>query len=284
MTNNNNLSFGKRYGYEPVDVPFQYDDMDESLRMELWNIFYLIMIKFDSFDFSTVKEFTWPFFFKEPIDEMPDEYYFKDYVKDFILQGVWYRVYEFFEYLFAFDGLEDKQLVDIFEYNVNRGLKTHNSGYFLHEGKFIRLIEDEEIEEIQKVGANAEKYGLAGIRGHLDSALEFISMKPEPDFRNSIKESISMVEVISRTIESDANTLGKALTRLGRNQRINSTLRSGFEKLYGYTNGKNGIRHANLDEKDEVDYEEARFFLVSCSAFTNYLIEKARKGDLLNDA
>jgi len=36
-----------------------------------------------------------------------------------------------------------------------------------------------------------------------------------------------------------------------------------------------------MDEKS-VDYEAAKFFLVSCSAFTNYLIEKARKEGYLS--
>jgi hypothetical protein len=89
-----------------------------------------------------------------------------------------------------------------------------------------------------------------------------------------------MVEVISRIIEPSENTLGKALNKLDKHQKISNTLKSGFEKLYAYTNDKNGIRHALMDEPS-VDFEDAKFFLISCSAFTNYLIEKAKKDNLL---
>ncbi len=36
-------------------------------------------------------------------------------------------------------------------------------------------------------------------------------------------------------------------------------------------------------EDESIDIEDARFFLVSCSAFTNYLIEKAKKENLLTE-
>ena len=88
-----------------------------------------------------------------------------------------------------------------------------------------------------------------------------------------------MVEAISRIIEPTENTLGKALNKLNGNKKINKTLKIGFEKLYAYTNDKNGIRHALMDDEN-IDLEDANLFLVTCSAFTNYLIEKARKENL----
>ena len=44
-----------------------------------------------------------------------------------------------------------------------------------------------------------------------------------------------------------------------------------FDKLYGYTSDADGIRHALLEE-DKVTFEQAKFMLVVCSAFTNYVI------------
>ena len=50
-------------------------------------------------------------------------------------------------------------------------------------------------------------------------------------------------------------------------------------QLYGYTSDADGIRHALLDESD-LDFEDAKFMLVSCSAFTNYLKGKAIKAGI----
>lgn len=49
-------------------------------------------------------------------------------------------------------------------------------------------------------------------------------------------------------------------------------MKSAFEKLYGYTSDANGIRHAGNIGGNSSTFEEAKFMLVSCSAFINYLI------------
>lgn len=85
-----------------------------------------------------------------------------------------------------------------------------------------------------------------------------------------------MVESIARIIEPSSNTLGKALSKLKENNFIDKHLYSIFEKLYGFTNGESGIRHAIMEEGN-IDYEEAKYFLLNCSAFTSYLVEKAIK-------
>ena len=40
-------------------------------------------------------------------------------------------------------------------------------------------------------------------------------------------------------------------------------------------------KEVKFDEKENLDLEDARFFLIACSAFTNYLIVKAQKAGLL---
>ena len=72
------------------------------------------------------------------------------------------------------------------------------------------------------------------------------------------------------------STLGDSLKNLEKKGvKIPATLKSGFDKLYAYTNDKKaGIRHALMDDTYVPQYEEAKFMLVSCSAFVNYIQEK----------
>lgn len=56
-------------------------------------------------------------------------------------------------------------------------------------------------------------------------------------------------------------------------------LKEGLVRLYGYTSDAEGIRHALL-EQPNLDDEDAVFMLVTCSAFTNYLIRKAEKAGI----
>jgi len=287
MTPENNLSFGKRFGFEPVDIPFQLDNIDKILRTELWNsyyIFYQVPFEYsyggDSDSYRSINLTLWVNFFKNAHDDFPArDFPYTNYIRKHFEKGTWYKVYEFIELLFEKIGKNYKYKPKEFENYINEKLRSNNSGYTLSNGKFIPNTNAREIEEINKTQELSREHNLVGINEHLSSAIALLSQKPNPDYRNSIKESISMVEAISRIIEPTENTLGKALNKLNGNKKINKTLKIGFEKLYAYTNDKNGIRHALMDDEN-IDLEDANLFLVTCSAFTNYLIEKARKENL----
>jgi hypothetical protein len=104
--------------------------------------------------------------------------------------------------------------------------------------------------------------------------LELLSNRKNPDYRNSIKESISAVESMAKTITQKPKAdLEEALRILERSGKIHGALKAGFSKLYGYTSDEGGIRHAMMEEPD-LSSSDAQFFLVSCSAFTNYLKSK----------
>lgn len=114
---------------------------------------------------------------------------------------------------------------------------------------------------------------------HLNKALELYAQRPIGDYRNSIKESISAIEVYCREITGE-KTLGEALNKInGKGLVIPQILKIAFEKLYAYTNQPNtGIRHALMDESGTYTpaSEEALFMLVSCSSFINYLNKKLK--------
>ena len=50
-------------------------------------------------------------------------------------------------------------------------------------------------------------------------------------------------------------------------------LKKGFSAIYGYTSNEAGIRHKLTDEDVQVTQAEARFMLIACSPFVNYLQE-----------
>jgi HPt (histidine-containing phosphotransfer) domain-containing protein len=61
---------------------------------------------------------------------------------------------------------------------------------------------------------------------------------------------------------------------------IHHALKKGFSLIYGYTSDEGGIRHAMIGE-NKCDFDDAKYMLVSCSAFLNYLAGKASKAGLL---
>lgn len=161
-----------------------------------------------------------------------------------------------------------RDTTNTFVQNLNREFKRLNFAYRVIDMEIAEITSEEEIVAIEEALANSKD----NIRTHLNNALKLYAQKPTGDYRNSIKESITAVEAISRNITGEKVLNLKKMEEKG--LIIPSVLRQAFEKLYGYTNDeKTGIRHALMD--DEGSYvpqaEEALFMLVSCSAFINYL-------------
>jgi hypothetical protein len=119
-------------------------------------------------------------------------------------------------------------------------------------------------------------------RAHIKKSVELFSDRESPDCPNSVKEAISAVEATCELITGlEHATLGKALKKLEvKGLALHSALQKSFSSLYGYTSDAEGIRHALLDEPT-LDFDDAKYMLVSCSAFVNYLIAKASKAGVI---
>ena len=127
-----------------------------------------------------------------------------------------------------------------------------------------------------------EKYKLEAAKNHLDTSIELFSDRKNPDFRNSIKESISAIESLCKIICNKPNaTLGEALKIIEKDGivELHPALKEAYLKIYGYASDKDGIRHAMLD-KSTVDLDDAKYMLVSSCAFINYLIAKSIKANI----
>lgn len=161
--------------------------------------------------------------------------------------------------------------------NLIEGFNNHfsrlNYAYRFVGKQIVEVSSQEEIDTIN----NAIDKSKSTVKTHLNEALKLYSQRPEPDFRNSIKESISAVETVCRELTGESS-LGDALKRLeSRGILIHSLLKDAFIKLYTYTNQPDtGIRHSLMDSTGNYTPTgaEAYFMLVSCSAFINYIRRK----------
>jgi hypothetical protein len=111
------------------------------------------------------------------------------------------------------------------------------------------------------------------VKQHMEKAITLLSDRTTPDYANSIKESISAVERMCSIIIGNSTTLGAALDKLEKKGLIiHPAMKTAFDKLYGYTCDGSGIRHSGQLGGAESTFEEAKFMLVSCCAFINYLV------------
>ena len=144
-------------------------------------------------------------------------------------------------------------------------------GYRFIDGIIVPISDNYEVETIQVTLNN--KY--QPVYDHISKANKLLADREHPDYENSIKESICAVEAICEILtgaKGNYATLSKTLKKLETNGvEINSTLKTAFNTLYGYTSDANGIRHAGDIGGPSSTFEEAKFMLVACCTFINYL-------------
>jgi hypothetical protein len=278
------MLFSQRKGLKPLSKEIQKEDIDQELRNGLWSCFHLCYLgsghSTHNFIEGTILKslfmLFWTDYFKWPIDKL-NLYDFSGsttILRNYFYGCNWNEVYDFIEFTIK-NGPDF--LADKFRAMVNVILEREFSAYRFVGDVITEITSKEEIETIQS--AIADTSAIKGVQVHLEQALSHLANRKKPDYRNSIKESISAVEGLCRVIAEDPNaTLGQALKKLEPDIPVHPALREAFSKLYGYTNDEKGIRHAMLDET-RLSFSDAKFMLVACSAFINYILGKyAEKG------
>lgn len=274
------MLFSKRKKLSPVRDSIQKDGMDDALRHGLWNSLHLFIwkrIEFDhyshSFESSNVYQLFqhyWHNLFKYPLDNLPQ--YLEEAhgrVRKHFFECEWYEAYDFIE--FTAQNCP-KNLRDEFIKFCNNILEKELSAYRFVNSQLADITNEEEIESIESAIKSTAKY--SGASKHIDTALRLLSDRKSPDYRNSIKESISAVESLCVSLSNDPKaTLGKALNEIEKTHKLHPAFKKALSNLYGYTSDSDGIRHALLEES-KISYSDAKFMLVSCSAFINYVLGK----------
>lgn len=192
----------------------------------------------------------------------------------------WYTYYDILEMILSFSvsdnkliGGDEKEKISNFKNGVNKIFVEENIGYRIINNQVVNITTEEEINEIEKAMDSV----FDSVNDHFEKALSFYSDRKNPDYKNSIKESISAVESMCCIICGKKVELGKALGKLEKNGiYIHGAMKNGFQALYGYASDESGIRHGGIEDK-EVTEEDAKFMLVTCSAFVNYLKVKFNK-------
>ena len=210
--------FSQRYGYSPVRDKIQLDGMDVQLRNSLWSALEIHLwsrvVTSDLFIASELslpsnKRFKllftglWGSFFKLPLDTLSDNWVtVKNQIRAQFFNETWFWVYDFIE--FVAQNYTDSEASDTFRTTANVFLEREMSGYRF-VGDLITSITDQvEIDEIESAMAGKEQ----AVSSQLKRSLELLSDRADPDYRNSIKESISAVEgQVMSTLGAEKGTL-----------------------------------------------------------------------------
>ena len=273
-------NFSERMGIKRRKSIAQVESMDDDLRVALWNE----MLKFyfqgaaltdmgavrPTFELSALCRQIWAGIFNAPVDEMPTVWIaVVKQIKAYFFQASWAEAYDFVEFVSQRFTINDPVCNSKFRQACNQVLEREVSGYRFIREEIVPISSPLEVEAVESALSQPPSY--ATVSTHFDVAVRCLSDKQAPDYRNAIKEAISAVESMTAIIAGlDKPDLDKALAIIGNRYNLHGALRKSFSSLFGYASDAEGIRHA-LMEKESLTYDDAKFMVVFCATFVNYL-------------
>lgn len=282
--------FSERKGIKHFSDIVQINSLNERTRNKLYTATQKILDAFENNSYQYeidlqdyVIEYIYEEIFSKTNRDIPKWGGNYDYDRIF---GDLYMIFKEYDYIDVFSFIEGiikaLERIDGITYNshkyksiyielISKIFRIENVNYRIIRDQITDIVDEQQINSIEETLNNPYKE----VAVHYAKAIELLySVK---DFDNSIKESISSVESLCQIITGNNKaTLGDALKLL--KDKIHPALKSAFEKLYGYTSDANGIRHANGLGEGNSTFEEAKYMLISCSAFVNYLKENFKEG------
>ncbi len=276
--------FSDRNGIKTENTQMQYDTLDERTRITISNCINDLYYKFfDRNHHDYVQNDFWADIlnkvYLQPISHS-EHYVAYDMFKiisETVICDNYDSVLTLFEYLLnKFEKMNHFGHIPVKNY-ANELFEREYVGYRYIDGKIVPITDEQEIGAIEEAISSPFQKSA----DHLKKALNLFSSRDNPDYSNSIKESISAVEATCSEILGECKSLGSALDKLEKKGiNIHPSLKAAFDKLFGYTSNASGIRHSGqLDGKDAT-FDEAKFMLISCSAFVNYLKGTVSSGEL----
>ena len=194
-------TFSQRKRYKPVSEVIQIDGMSEELRNSLWNALDVKIWSVEGYvtkQYGTpgIKPFSkylWFHYFKKPIDSR-ETYggHILQVIRRYFFECPWYEVYDFIEFVATYYS-SNEELSGLINFVLEREL----AGYRLIDGVIADITDKQEVEMLEEALRDTK---FEGVSTHLKRALELLSDRKNPDYRNSIKESISAVESMARII------------------------------------------------------------------------------------
>lgn len=277
------MLFSQRIGKKPLMKLAQREALDNELRIKIWNVLQLQLWdkwepmpdaysmhrrSADAVHIDRLMGYLWFHLFKLPLDRLPP---FKisygesayDVLRNHVLKSEWYEVFDLLE--MTLKAIPHDWTTGLRDF-LNQVLQDENSAYRITTLQVVEITDKHEIEAVEQATTSTRPDA-----EHLKRALELLTDRKNPDYRNSMKESISAVESVCQEITGmPSATLSDCLKVIKKRHTLHPAFEGSLIKLYGFTSDAGGIRHAMTDETEKPTFADAKYMLVSCAALVNY--------------
>jgi hypothetical protein len=201
-------------------------------------------------------------------------------LKSLLTKASWFNFYDFVESVGkTLKSAEQNAFPDLPEHFTFATYKKHVNELFDEERIGWRLNDKSELEKhipaslAKRLAATdaalADKFEPA--RKHYQKAIQY-TLGTQPDPENAIKEVTSAIESVGRALYPKANTLGKVVREMEKDNVWPKMLVAMIEKYYAYASSEPAVRHGGI-VSSRVLLRDAEFCLHVGAAIIRYLVD-----------
>jgi hypothetical protein len=125
----------------------------------------------------------WSNFLREPVDDMPNEKEARTEIRQIFTTGGWWQVYDFIEFILASPHNGNREPLKA---AISTILREDMAGFLYIDGRFVEITDETEVAAIESALSATSGDKFARPRTHLTAALQLLSDRRTPDYRNSI--------------------------------------------------------------------------------------------------
>ncbi|MFA6148298.1 MAG: hypothetical protein WC899_08830 [bacterium] len=263
------------------------DKSGSPLRNSLWNLLFRVL---SSTDFARV---AWTAvlrgvclsFLKEPIDELPlsDNDASRLVLKDRFFALPDHRVYDLFEFLLADDHAALKEMDrKLIRRGLNELLELEGSTVRLYHDRFRPYQDFLGFDEVAQAEETVRLFDMAAAQRHMETAVAYLSRRPEPESRGAIREAVLAVTAVAREVAGrearkeggEAPLVVGSVAHAAAAAGMPAELLEGIEAILRRAHRLSGLPVDGVESpvgEEPVDPREAHFLVVFASSLIVFL-------------
>ncbi len=265
-------SFSERAGLQSLKA-LSADALEPSLRNRLWNVIRSSYFSSAAWspELNAFVERLWDEYFKWPQDSIPYATVLQT-IRDYYFHAEWNQVYDFLE--FCAGAFPSADLNARFMARANAVFVQELAPYRFLGQRLVRVSSSEEFEAIEQALASA--HPLDGVSERLHRALALLADRHAPDYEASVRESLQALAALERTLGERAPEFLRRMADAvvaGLPSVERSRKPSRQSRIWSAPGQRRDA------EREEAQFDDAKFALVVCSAAVNYALGKAALTD-----
>src|SRR5512143_1017453 len=270
--------------------------MESPLRNSLWNLLYRIVSANDRSRtaWTAILRGACLAFFRKTIDDLPaadNDASLREFKSLFFgLPG--HRVYDLFEFLLVDDRAGIKEMDrKLFRRGLNPVLEEEGAPVRLLRDRVVPLSDELSLDAVAGAAETLSLFNLAAAARHIESAVSFLSRRPDPAAREAVREAVIAVAAVVHSLRAAPvgmpsgagageegmsgsggivlGSVGPVRERLG----ISGGLADGIEATLARCHALSGLPGSPPDG-DPPEPAEATFLVVFCASVIRLLLAR----------